>query len=334
MKPCVFCEALAGRIAVSKVYENEDVLAFLDHKPLFPGHVLLIPKRHIVTLDELLPSELGPLFGELRVFVRSVPRALGAEGCFVANNNVVSQTVHHVHLHAIPRRKGDGLKGFFWPRVPYRDAEHQEQVRAAIETAHAQERILDFWFGPPQADGFALGAYVQRWFAADAQFDLEIRTGFGALLERALQGDLDHWAATPRGRLALIVLLDQFTRNLNRHRGAAFAGDARAQQLALEGVQLGLDRELSLDERVFFYMPFEHGEAAEWQKLSVEKIGELARAAPDAYKERFATFLDYAVRHARIIERFGRYPHRNEALGREGTPEEIAFLEEPDSSFW
>lgn len=334
MKKCVFCEALAGRVEVSKVYEDDQVLAFLDHKPLFPGHTLLIPKRHIVTLDELLTSELIPLFDELRILVRSVPRALGAEGCFVANNNIVSQTVHHVHLHAIPRRKGDGLKGFFWPRVPYRDAAHQEQVRSDIETAHAQEKILDFWFGPPQPDGFALDSFVQRWFTGDNALNEEIRKRFARLVDQALSGQLDQWAATPRGRLALLVLLDQFTRNLNRHKAAAFAGDELAQRLVLEGLELGHDRELRPDERVIFYLPLEHGESPEWQTRSVQQFRLLSEEAPPEQRARFDTFLDYAERHARIIERFGRYPHRNAALGRESTPEETAFLNEPDSSFW
>lgn len=334
MKACLFCQAISGELDVDKVGEDEDTLAFLDHKPLFPGHVLLIPKRHMVTLDELLPHEIVPLFDRLKVLTRAVPRALGAGGCFVANNNRVSQSVPHLHWHAIPRSKGDGLKGFFWPRQPYRDRDHQEEVRKSLETTFIQEQILDFWFGPPQEDGLSSDYFVKRWFQQDAAFDQEIATRFESWLQRALAGELDDWQATPRGRLALILLLDQFTRNLYRHTARAFVGDPQAQELALQGLELGLDRELGLDERVFFYLPFEHGESMDWQNLSLKAFASLVEAASEKHKARFSNFLNYAKKHTEIIERFGRYPHRNAALQRASTSEEEDFLLGPGSSFW
>lgn len=328
MKACVFCAGVRGEVELSRVYEDEEVLAFLDHKPVFPGHVLLIPKRHIVTLDELAPSEVPGLFEKLKVISRAVPLATGGQGSFVANNNLVSQSVPHLHWHAVPRTKGDGLKGFFWPRHPYANAEAQETMRARLEDVILQELILDFWFGPGQGPSHEF--YVKRWFTQDPEFDGAISKRFGEAMQKALEGGLTSWEATPRGRLALILLLDQFTRNLGRHTAAAFAGDERAQRLAREMVEQQIDQALTADQRIFAYLPFEHGESAEWQQLSLKMYGQLAEQAGEKYR----SYLAYAEKHAVIIERFGRYPHRNQALGRESSEAERQFLEGPDSTFW
>ena len=328
MKACVFCAGLRGEVPLARVYEDEQVLAFLDHRPVFPGHVLLIPKRHMVTLDELTSDEVPSLFEKLRVLSRAVPMATGGQGCFVANNNIVSQSVPHLHWHAVPRRKGDGLKGFFWPRHPYADERAQESMRACLADTILQELILDFWFGP--GPGPSNEFFVHRWFAQDVEFDAAIRQRFGKAMETALEGGLESWENTPRGRLALILLLDQFTRNLGRHTAAAFAGDERARRLALEMVDQHVDQTLTADQRIFVYLPFEHGESASWQKLSLESY---ARLLPDAGPD-YRRYLEFAQKHAVIIERFGRYPHRNKALGRESTAEETDFLRGPDSSFW
>jgi uncharacterized protein (DUF924 family)/diadenosine tetraphosphate (Ap4A) HIT family hydrolase len=332
MKGCVFCAAMAGQVPLAKVYEDPQLLAFLDHRPVFPGHVLLIPKRHMVTLDELLPAEVSPLFDLLRVVSRAVPRAVDGQGCFVANNNVISQSIPHLHWHAVPRSKGDGLKGFFWPRQPYRDEEHREAVRRTVEQTLAQELILDFWFGPPQPNGLAPENFRKRWFAQDPLFDEEIRLRFGAQVEEAVAGGLVDWESSARGRLALILLLDQFTRNLFRHTGRAFVGDTRAQSLALEG--LPLSDSLTLDQRVFWFLPFEHGESSAWQELSLHHYARLIELAPPDQRHHYENFSEYARKHSVIIERFGRYPHRNQALQRPSTAEESEFLSGPDSSFW
>jgi histidine triad (HIT) family protein len=137
-KPCVFCEIASGARAAAMVHEDDLTLAFLDHRPLFPGHVLLVPRDHHELLADLPPEKVGPLFQNARRLSRAVAAALEAEGTFLAINNGVSQSVPHVHVHVIPRRKGDGLKGFFWPRVSYRDAGHLEEVRARIERAVRQ----------------------------------------------------------------------------------------------------------------------------------------------------------------------------------------------------
>ena len=137
-KPCVFCEIVSGARDASVVHQDEAALAFLDHRPLFPGHVLLVPRDHHELLADLPADRVGPLFLAARLLSKAVQAALEAEGTFLAVNNGVSQSVPHVHVHVIPRRKGDGLRGFFWPRVAYRDAAHLEDVRSRIERAMRQ----------------------------------------------------------------------------------------------------------------------------------------------------------------------------------------------------
>jgi histidine triad (HIT) family protein len=117
------------------VFEDAVSLAFLDHRPLFPGHCLLIPKQHYETLADLPPEAVGPLFQNARLLARAVEEAMAAEGTFVAVNNKVSQSVPHLHVHIVPRRKGDGLRGFFWPRQKYRDQEELQQTQEAIRRA-------------------------------------------------------------------------------------------------------------------------------------------------------------------------------------------------------
>jgi histidine triad (HIT) family protein len=131
-RSCVFCEIVAGTKEAHKVHEDEAMMAFLDHRPLFPGHVLLVPRDHHELLADLPAAQVGPLFLNARLLSVAVRVALEADGTFVAVNNGVSQSVPHVHVHVIPRRKGDGLKGFFWPRVAYRDAAHIAEVRDRI----------------------------------------------------------------------------------------------------------------------------------------------------------------------------------------------------------
>jgi len=129
----VFCEIARGDLAANIVYEDEDCVAFLDNHPLFPGHVLLCPREHHVTLMELPVDLTGPMFVKTQLLARAVESALDAEGTFIAINNRVSQTVPHLHIHIVPRRRRDGLKGFFWPRQQYRDEAAREAVRDAIE---------------------------------------------------------------------------------------------------------------------------------------------------------------------------------------------------------
>jgi len=132
---CVFCEIAAGRSDAELVLESEHCLGFLDIRPLFPGHCLLIPRGHVETLPELSEDLVAPLFLETRLLSKAVPAAMGAQGSFIAMNNKVSQSVPHIHVHVVPRNRKDGLKGFFWPRHGYRNDDHMRETGAAIRAA-------------------------------------------------------------------------------------------------------------------------------------------------------------------------------------------------------
>ncbi len=132
---CVFCRIVAGEIDADIVLDDGPVLAFLDARPVFPGHVLVIPRDHVPTLVDLADDLLVPVVSAVRTLAAAVPAALGAQGTFVANNNVVSQSVPHVHWHVVPRTKGDGLRGFFWPRTSYGSDQERRAVAAAIRDA-------------------------------------------------------------------------------------------------------------------------------------------------------------------------------------------------------
>ncbi|WP_149536980.1 DUF924 family protein [Siccirubricoccus phaeus] len=180
------------------------------------------------------------------------------------------------------------------------------------------EAILAFWF---QGDRHG---FRERWFTPDNAFDAAIGAGFGALVPAARDGALDVWAETPEGALALLLVLDQFPRNLFRGDAAAFAGDAHARAVARRAVlQRRFDLLLTPTERSFLYLPFEHGEAMADQDLSVA-LFEGLRDAP-VHRAPGGT-IDYAWRHRAVIRRFGRFPHRNAALGRDSTPAERAWL--------
>ena len=193
--------------------------------------------------------------------------------------------------------------------------------------------VLEFWFPPDSTRANAM------WWGKDPRLDAEIRERFGPTLAAAKAGELDGWTATARGRAALIIVLDQLSRNIFRGDPRTYEADAQACALTLAGVRLGQDRELDPMQRLFFYMPLEHSEELEHQETCVELMKGLAadvaaEAGVDpARSDRFVGFIDYAVRHRDIVARFGRFPHRNALLGRESTAEEIEFLKQPGSSF-
>ena len=138
---CRFCEILGGSREAYVVYEDPGVLAFLDHRPLFLGHTLVVPRHHVETLADLPDDLLTPVFQAVRLLSKAVPLAMGAEGTFVAINNRVSQSVPHLHVHVVPRRKGDGLRGFFWPRQKYRGPEEMAEVAARIRASVAESLV-------------------------------------------------------------------------------------------------------------------------------------------------------------------------------------------------
>jgi len=187
--------------------------------------------------------------------------------------------------------------------------------------------VLDFWFGAPNSPTF--GQPRREWFVKNDDFDHTIRTRFGATITQALAGGLREWDAQgPQGVLARILVLDQFTRNAHRNTPTSFAGDALALAAARALVDSGADKQLPPQLRAFAYMPFEHAEDAYMQERAVELFGVLAAEHPG-----FDEMLDYAHRHRGVIARFGRFPHRNEILGRASTPDEVDFLRQPGSRF-
>jgi uncharacterized protein (DUF924 family) len=183
--------------------------------------------------------------------------------------------------------------------------------------------VLLFWFGGPPGQG----KRHKHWFEKDAAFDEAIRQRFLALYEKAAAGELAHWRERPADCLALIVVLDQFPRNMLRGTARAFAADPLALDAARHAVAQGFDRTLSPVERLFVYLPFEHSESLEDQLMACALIEPLQafEETEDAYR--------YALAHRDIIQRFGRFPHRNAALGRASTAEEIEFLKQPGSGF-
>ncbi len=192
-----------------------------------------------------------------------------------------------------------------------------------VGSAKAEE-VLDFWFGREGEPGY--GEFREAWFRKDPEFDRTVRERFQDLHEAAARGDLDAWRDEAHSCLALVILLDQFPRNMFRGDPRSYATDRKAQEIAEYAVDRALDRELPAFQRMFLYMPFMHSEDLEHQRRSVELFRVLGG-------DEEGDSSHYAVRHMEIIERFGRFPHRNEVLGRRTTPEEAEFLTQPGSSF-
>jgi len=187
------------------------------------------------------------------------------------------------------------------------------------------DKILDFWFGEIK-DGFTKESRGKLWYIAKEETDNTIKKLFMGLIIKAGNKELD-WKQTAKGRLALIILLDQFTRNVYRKTKEAFAYDKYALELCKEGLQLKHDKELCFVHRLFFYHPLQHSENIEDQKLSVKLVEQLKQEVPEQNKKKIEGFLRYAKQHHDIINKFGRFPHRNEVLGRESTKEELEYLE-------
>ena len=209
-------------------------------------------------------------------------------------------------------------------------------------------RIREFWFGKsltgplpgqgePASQAIALKRRVELWFETNpqvvAQQDEMVRAQFQEVLDRATRGELDGWADSPRRRLSLIILLDQFPRQMYRGTAQAFAYDPAALALTLSGMQLAADGALNLVERLFFYMPLQHAEATEVQDESVSAYRRLVDESPAELRSTFEQSLQYAEEYRGIIRQFGRFPHRNKTLGRESTPEETTFLAKSGEKF-
>ena len=194
------------------------------------------------------------------------------------------------------------------------------------DTSTRYREVIEFWFGELPLPPDRLGDRLKLWYGADPAMDALIRDRFGTLADAAVAGAYGRWERRALSRLALIIVLDQFTRNIHRGRAGAFSGDARALSLALDAIDRGLDREVDLAPRGFFYLPLQHAEDLAGQERSVrvsERYDAECQAAGAGFKGGQAAF---ARAHRDIVARFGRFPHRNRALGRQSTPEELAYL--------
>jgi uncharacterized protein (DUF924 family) len=188
------------------------------------------------------------------------------------------------------------------------------------------EAVLEYWFAGALTQPQAIERRQRVWFAGGESFDRECAERFSATLAAAGNGELDQWGCSPRGRLALILLLDQFSRNIHRGTARAYENDERALATCREGIEQEHDRQLSPIERTLFYMPMEHAEDRAVQALSVQHFEELAEEGPEELRELLRANAGYAREHRDIVERFGRFPHRNAVLGRTSTAEEVAYL--------
>ncbi len=195
------------------------------------------------------------------------------------------------------------------------------------------EDILQFWFGAFPTPYTADASRTEMWFRNGSAFDQEIFIKFGVDYERAVNGELDHWLDSYRGRLALIIMLDQFSRHIHRGTAESFAQDVRAQTLCIEGVGAGDDGRCHAIERSFFYLPLEHAEDIEKQNLSIKAYTQLLQDVPEQYQKYFISMLSFAKSHHFVIEKFGRFPELNEILQRESTAEEQAFIASGRYSF-
>ena len=218
------------------------------------------------------------------------------------------------------------------PIIPTAGALASTRLRGDHVAVDEARSVREFWFGQLPLSADALAQRMHFWFGESASSegadrDQSIRSRFGELFERAIAGELDGWADGPRRLLSLIVILDQFPRNMFRGTARAFSGDARALALALSGMQSAADAALDAVERIFFYMPLQHAESREVQDESVAANRRLLAEAPEALQAAFADVLRAAEGHREVIGRFGRFPHRNAVLARASTPEEDQWLQ-------
>jgi uncharacterized protein (DUF924 family) len=193
--------------------------------------------------------------------------------------------------------------------------------------------IRTYWFGRQPDDLAVIAECSHRWWSKNETVDLDIKQRFEGVMLLTQERALDHWASSPQGLLALILLTDQFPRNVYRNSGKAFSFDPLARAWCEAGLQSGADLELHPIERVFFYLPLEHSESLADQERSVDLYEKLIAGLDARQRPEFEGFLWFAKRHQEIIQRFGRFPHRNQILGRASSPEELAFLKEKGSSF-
>jgi uncharacterized protein (DUF924 family) len=195
------------------------------------------------------------------------------------------------------------------------------------------DSILSFWFKEQELSAPQIDRRMDMWFSEDPVLDHEIEKEFADDIDAACAGSLNHWAAESHGRLALIILIDQFRRNIHRNTAEAFSNDRLALKLCVEGAMEKKDKGLTPIQRVFFYMPLQHAESRKVQAKSLELYNRLAEAVSPTYRETFLTVAQFAELHKDIIDQFGRFPHRNKLLNRENTAEEAEYLASDSPDF-
>ncbi|GAA3932973.1 DUF924 family protein [Litoribacillus peritrichatus] len=195
------------------------------------------------------------------------------------------------------------------------------------------KQVINYWFGTLDEDGFAHQEEKQKWWSASDEIDLEISHKFGDLVKQALNHQLKDWRESTTGKLASIILLDQFTRNIYRGTEQAFSGDNKALKICKMGLSSGEDLDLTAEQQVFFYMPLEHSEDLEDQELCIRLLEGLKKRSPHHKEETIDGYIRFAKHHRDIIAEFGRFPHRNKVLQRKNTPEEERYLDGEHTSF-
>lgn len=186
--------------------------------------------------------------------------------------------------------------------------------------------LLQYWFGDLGHADLPSSDRTNLWFGENEKLKMDMLKRYGHLYEKAIANKLTHWIETPRGRLALIILFDQFSRWTNRNSPNAFAFDKKAQLICQEGLEQHMDQTLTLIERVFFYMPYVHAEDTALQEQSIQLFQNLVSLSMTETTQVYQLFLAYAYAHFRVIKEFGRFPQRNQVMGRESTESELAFL--------
>ena len=195
------------------------------------------------------------------------------------------------------------------------------------------QEIIDYWYGNPISEGTIVNDRFELWFGKSDAADIEIKLLFSDDVTKLVAGEYEDWLETPQGRLASIILIDQFCRQIYRGMPKSFEYDPIALKFCLDGIELGHDLALSRPLRYFYYLPLEHSENMEHQHQCVNAYQAMADEAPNEFKKIYIEAKGYADKHLVIVDRFGRFPHRNEILGRESTTEEVEFLTLPNSSF-
>lgn len=195
------------------------------------------------------------------------------------------------------------------------------------------QQIIDYWYGNPIDEATIVSDRFELWFGKSDEADIEIKQLFSDDVAKLVAGEYSSWLETPKGRLASIILIDQFCRQIYRGSSMAFEHDPIVLKFCLDGIERGHDLMLVRPLRYFYYLPLEHSENIQHQRQCVQAYQAMADEAPDEFKKIYIEAKGYADKHLVIIERFGRFPHRNEILGRESTAEEVEFLKQPNSSF-